>query len=206
MRPRLCPRRIDLGARAQETGLSQVQVGRGHAGLHAVIREDGEEELVSKQLRAAVVEMKAAVSKMRDDLQLTERQLELERRSRDDAERRGRLAGTIGDRETVDVADRFVSKHAERAAMLEQKLSAQRTELSLAERELEDMTVQLKDAERERAGRGGNEAAWRTMESAGGVRPETDLADELLRGRMDRAAHEAAADEQLRELKKKMGK
>jgi len=50
------------------------------------------------------------------------------------------------------------------------------------------------------------ESAWRNIESAGGTRPELDLKDELLRSQLDAAAKEAAANEQLRQLKKKMGR
>ncbi len=158
-------------------------------------------------MRQAVVEMKSAVSKMRDDLAATERVLEAERRNRDDAERRGRLASGIGDRETTEVAERFTAKHAERVAVLEQKLDAQRAELRLAERELEEMTERFRAAEREGPVSGSKAgAAWRDIENAGGTRADTDLADELLKGNMDRTAREAAAEAQLRELKKKMGK
>jgi hypothetical protein len=155
------------------------------------------------QMRQAVIEIKSAVGKMREDLPATERQLEAERRNRDDAVRRGQLARGIGDQETVEVAERFAAKHTERVQMLEQKLAAQRSELGLAERELSEMTERLKTVERERPSAG---RAWREIESAGGARPETDLADELLKGTMDRSAREAAAEAQLRELKKKMGK
>ena len=86
-------------------------------------------------------------------------------------------------------------------AVLCEKLDVQRAELSLAERELADMMADLK-----RVGSSHAEAAWREIEKAGGVRPESDLAGELLRSRMDRAAREAQADAQLEALKKKMGK
>jgi len=156
------------------------------------------------QMRQAVIELRAAVAKMREDLAGTERQLALERRNREDAERRGKLAGGIGDRETVDVAERFAAKHAERVRVLEQKLSAQQAELALTERELEEMTQRLREADR--PGSGAANRAWRDIEAAGGTRPETDLADELLKSKMDRQARESAAEDQLRELKKKMGK
>jgi hypothetical protein len=155
------------------------------------------------QMRQAVIELRAAVSKMREDLATTERHLAAERRSREDAERRGKLAGNIGDRETVDVAQRFAAKHAERLGVLEQKLAAQQSELALTERELEEMTQRLRDAERAPKG---TSRAWRDIEAAGGTRPETDLTDELLKGNIDRKARESAAEDQLRELKKKMGK
>jgi len=156
------------------------------------------------QMRQAVVEMRAAVAKMRQDRAATERQLAAERQQQEDAERRGKLAADIGDRETVVVAQKFGAKHAERVAVLDSKLNAQRAELALAERELEDMTTQMKTL----AGSTGGSAAgaWRDLEAAGGVRPETDLADELLKAQVDRAARERAAEQQLKELKKKMGK
>ena len=155
------------------------------------------------QMREAVVELKAGIGKMRDDLARSERQLDVERRSRDDAERRGRLAEAIKDQETVDVAQRFTAKHGERVTMLEQKIQAQRAELVLAERELDEMTTRLRTAS---ASTSSANRAWRDIETAGGTRPETDLADELLKGQMDRQARESAAEAQLRELKKKMGK
>ncbi|HEY6209762.1 MAG TPA: hypothetical protein VIW28_11925, partial [Gemmatimonadales bacterium] len=68
---------------------------------------------------------------------------------------------------------------------------------------------QLARAERERPATEAErsaERAWRDLQQAGGARPGTDLKDELLRGQMDRAAREAAAEQQLRELKRKMKK
>src|SRR5258705_9648932 len=65
------------------------------------------------QMSQAVIELKSAVGKMREDLADKGRHLEAEHRSREDATRRGRLAQGIGDKETVDVAERFASKHAE---------------------------------------------------------------------------------------------
>ena len=89
-----------------------------------------------------------------------------------------------------------------KAALLEKGVRVE----EVSDTELEELTEQLKAAERGGAGGGAADAAWRDIERAGGTRPETDLADELLKGSMDRAAQEAQADAQLRELKKKMGK
>ena len=158
------------------------------------------------QMRQAVVELRASIAGMRQALEATGQQLAAERRSRAEAERRGRLAAEIKDQETVGVAERFVGRHAERIGVLESKLASQQAELALTERELDEMTEQFRALERERSGGRGTAGAWRDLEAAGGVRPETDLADELLRGQVDRAAREAAAEQQLRELKKKMGK
>ena len=153
-------------------------------------------------MREAVVDAKVAVAEIKEAVSRTERELAAERQRLADAERRGRLAGEIQDQETVQVAERFVAKHRERAGVLERKLANQHEELRLAERELEEMQTQLKAVPEPPSA----ERAWREVESAGGARPDTDLRDELLKSDMDRAAREAAAARQLEELKKKMRK
>jgi Sec-independent protein translocase protein TatA len=164
---------------------------------------------LARQMKAAVVEAKVAVGEMREALGRTERELTLERQRLADTERRGRLAGEIQDQETADVAAKFATKYAERVAILERKLGAQRDELTLAERDLSEMHAQLLAADRGRpaaAAGGSAEAAWRDLQSAGGNRPGVDLHDELLKSDMDRAQREATADRQLEELKKRMRK
>ncbi len=107
------------------------------------------------------------------------------------------------------MAERFAAKHRERVDVLERKLDAQQSELVLAEREFDEMKAKLLEVERQRPATDAArsvESAWRDLEAAGGARPETDLEDQLLRSQLDRSAREARAEEQLRELKKKMGK
>ena len=160
-------------------------------------------------MREAVIEAKVAVQEMREALVRTQGELTLERQRLADAERRGRLATEIQDQETVTVAERFATKHRERAQVLERKLAAQQEEVALAERDMVEMQGQLKSAEKDRAtveGDRSTERAWREVQSAGGARPGMDLQDELLKSQMDRAAREAAAQEQLEALKKKMRK
>ena len=160
-------------------------------------------------MREAVVEAKVAVQEMREALRRTEGELTLERQRLADAERRGRLATEIQDQETVAVAERFAAKHRERVAVLEHKLAAQREELGLADRDLVEMQGQLRSAEKDRPAmeaERSTERAWRDVQSAGGARPGMDLQDELLKAEMDRAAREAAAQQQLEALKKKMRK
>lgn len=154
-------------------------------------------------MREAVVDAKVAVAGIQEAVERTARELALERQRLGDAERRGRLAGEIQDQETVSVAERFATKHRERAAVLERKLAAEREELALAQRELDDMQAQLKAAA---TAQPSTEKAWHDIEEAGGAREGTDLRDELLKSDMDRAAREAAATRQLEELKKKMRK
>jgi hypothetical protein len=52
----------------------------------------------------------------------------------------------IGDAETVAVAERFERHHEERCTVLAKKCEAQEAELSLAEREIVEMTAELKYA------------------------------------------------------------
>jgi len=156
---------------------------------------------LTRQMREAVIEAKVAVMETRDTVARTERDLAQERQRLADAERRGRLASEIQDTETVAVAGRFAAKHRERVGVLEKKLAALRDELALYEREVGDMQAQLARAEQDRPlteAERSAERAWRDLQAAGGSRAEADL--------LDRAAREAAADRQLRELKKKMKK
>ncbi len=171
------------------------------AALDAATSPQDKREVVSG-MRDAVIEAQAAVTGMREGLARTEQELAAEQRNLKDAERRGRMAKEIDDQETVDVAERFVLKHRERVEVLEKKLEAQNAEISLMQRELDEMKAQMKKV----AGSSSVESAWREIESAGGSRPETDVRDDLLKQQFDQAAREAQADAQLEALKKKMGR
>ncbi len=164
---------------------------------------------LARQMREAVIEARVAVQETREAVARTERELAQERQRLADAERRGRLAAEIQDHETTAVAQRFAAKHRERVGVLEKKLAAEQDELALYGRELQEMQVQLARAERDRPlseAERAAERAWRDLQAAGGTRPDVDPKDELLKSQLDRAAREAAADRQLRELKKKLKK
>ena len=93
--------------------------------------------------------------------------------------------------------------------VLERKLAVQLDEAAMAEREAAALLARLKQARQGLNSEGrpaSTEAAWRGLEAAGGVRPETDVESELLKTRADRAAMEQAAEAQLAHLKKKLGK
>lgn len=164
---------------------------------------------VIRMMREAVIEARTSIEMMREGVVTSAARLDHERQELAAAERRGRLAAGIQDRQTVEVAQRFAAKHRERVAVLEDKLDAQRGELALAEREYAEMKAQLVEQERKRPETEAArkvESAWRDLEAAGISRPETDVEGERLRHAMERAAREAKADQQLEELKKKMGK
>lgn len=168
----------------------------------------GDPRARAAQFHAALLEMKVAVGSMRDALTTTERLLTAERQLLADAERRGALAAQVPDPETVAVAEQFAARHRERVGVLEKKRAVQQEEVSLAERDLAEMTQQYKDARQgTEAGRTpAQEAAWRDLEAAGGVRPETDLEGELLKSQFQRTQMDAAVQAQLDHLKKRMGK
>ncbi len=176
--------------------------------LDAATPAGGPQDVVS-QMHEAVVEAKASLIEMREQLQNTERQLERERQGLADAERRGKLAHDIDDRETVEVAERFAAKHQERVEILARKLEAQKAERALADQEFAGMRDQLKQARSQRGLKSEEseriESAYRDLEDVG-AGSEVNWKDQLLRSQLDAAAKEAAADEQLRELKKKMGR
>jgi hypothetical protein len=164
---------------------------------------------IASRMREAVIEQKARVRGMQQDLAKVEQLLVLQRSELTTAQRRRELAAAIQDAETVAVAERFIARLQEHVAVLEKKVVAQREEEALASRELTEMTAQLQEAARRHpklTSERSTEAAWDGLGRAGMDRPETDLEGELLKGRMERAAREAAADAKLDELKKRMGR
>jgi phage shock protein A len=101
-------------------------------------------------MREELIEAKATIPELEKQItalgRLREREIE---RSKDAARRGGQAAG-IGDQETVDVAARFELKHLERAEVYQQKLEAAQAELSLQQRNVREMTTQLKSAMKRR--------------------------------------------------------
>lgn len=150
------------------------------------------DKAASARFQAALAEARIAVRRLAEALQVAERDLGLQRRQLQDAERRGRLASEIPDPETVAIAERFAARHREWIDVLERKVLVQRDEVLLAEREVVEISQQIQE-------RGGE-----ALHEAGEPAPAAE--DPFLKQRLDRAAREAAAEAQLAFLKKKMGK
>jgi hypothetical protein len=182
----------DLGTEAPPMALDGLR-----ARLEQLLAEHtrgGDTRAYTDGLYQALVDTKVALAQIRDARQVTERELAQQRRQHDDAERRGRLAEQIGDQETVDLAQVWTAKHAERVALLERKLEVQQDELRLAERQLEELTQAYRQA---KAG----------IPSGAGPAARTPGADEELAGlEIDRHAREATVRDQLAELKRKLGR
>ena len=156
-----------------------------------------------------LVDLTVGLDDLRRGHAATDRELTQQREQLAAAERRGQQATEIQDAETVRIATEFIAKHRERVEVLERKVAVQRDEVAMAEREAETLLTRLKQARQGLNAEGrapSTDAAWRGLEAAGGVRPETDLEGELLKTQADRAAMEQAAEAQLAHLKKKLGK
>ncbi len=141
----------------------------------------------------AMLDTKVAVAEVRDALAATRAELAGERQRLSDAERRGRLAGQIGDQETADLAGIWVAKHTERVGLLERKLAVQEDELRYAERQLDELGAEYRKA---RAGMTGGGPPPPTLD------PELDLAGLEL----EQKARETQVQDQLAELKRKLGR
>jgi hypothetical protein len=153
------------------------------------------------QMRDALVHAKLGLADLRDAVAQTRARLEKERGELETVRRRGKLAADIADAETVRLAQQYERKHSDRVSVLEKKLAAQEEELALGEQELDEMNAQL------RAAFSGvtppPEAVGRAP--ADPLEAEAAAADALRRN-IDRASRDAAAQRQLDELKRRMGK
>lgn len=166
-----------------------------------------ERRRAAASMKAALVHAKMALADLRDAVAVTEQRVAAERRELATVERRLGLARDIDDAETVTIAEKFRAQHAERVAVLETKLMAQQQELTLNERELEEMTHQLR-----RAMSGlpiNNPAAspeaegMREVNEALGIDVPPAPEDAP---RRSRAEKEADAEERLAALKRRLGK
>lgn len=155
-------------------------------------------------LREALLEAKVGVSTMRSALAATEAELAQERRRLADAERRGRLAADLPDAETVHLAEQYAHRHRERIALLERKLSVQRDELMMAEREVNGILADYRAVRPNHAAES-IEAAWRDLQAAGGERPGTGT-EESLKSDLSDEKLKRAVEEQLAYLKRKFGR
>ncbi|HEX8850303.1 MAG TPA: hypothetical protein VF761_12280 [Gemmatimonadaceae bacterium] len=147
------------------------------------------------QARVGLGELRQGVEESRLALTAKERELETVRRRKGQAE-------AIGDAETIRVAERYEAELVSRIEVLSRKVGVQQDELALAEREVSEMTSELRRAI-------GGVAPPPT---AGVIDPLADeqsaALDELasLERARGRAARDADAEARLAELKRRMGK
>ncbi|MEO7458141.1 MAG: hypothetical protein ABIY52_17920 [Gemmatimonadaceae bacterium] len=150
------------------------------------------------QARMGLDDLKGGVTLTRQRLSAEEKELETMRR------RKGAATG-INDTETVSLAEKYEAIHAERADILRRKLEAQEAELALVEREVAEMTTELKNAV---SGVGATAGTLRDSAADSVLNDGANVAEEIdSLGRAGaRSAREADAERQLAELKRRMGK
>lgn len=157
---------------------------------------------VVAEMKATLVQARVGVDDLRAGVERTRARLAAERAELETVRRRRGLAERIDDRETVTVAGRYERQHAERVEVLVRKLEVEERDLALAEAEVAEMLAEFK-----LAGAGGGAAAPPPPRA-----PEDPLDDGLgasidaLGRAQARAAREAAADDQLAALKRRMGR
>ena len=165
------------------------------------------------RMKETLVQARLGIEDLRGGVAQTRARLAAEREALTTVRRRRVLAEGIGDRETVAVAERYERHHAERLQALEHKFAAQEEEVAVAEREVAEMTAELRAAVHARAAGGaatGRPAAAaaaeaEVAEALGEDAAVRDELDALARGRR-RAERDAAAEERLAALKRRMGK
>ena len=158
----------------------------------------GDEMLGDVRARAMNREFHAAQSALeRLDLEIGRARTEAgeERENEQVCRRREEMARRINDEETVRIAVEFAVRHAERAGVLERKVTVLVEEHTLLARDLEGMKVTL----------------TQTLEQVASA-PVQDIREILEErakqdrdfGRLEREAKEKAAAERLEELKRRM--
>ena len=192
-----------------------------------------ERRTMTQAMRDALVHAKLGLNDLRALLATTNTRLAAERAELETVRRRQGLAAQINDEETVAIAERFASQHQERVLMLETKQMVQQQELSLAERDYEEMSVELRliksgvapGARSKQPGTAFGAAAASVRsdglpadldledKTAAGVNSVLDdpLADPLTESvasptRRTRVEREADAEQRLAALKRRMGK
>ena len=171
--------------------------------LHGNVSPEGRRELISV-MKDTLVHARLAMDDLREGVEATRKRVTREQMELETIRRRKGLAQGVNDAETVLVAERFEAQHAERLAVLEQKLAAQEGELALVERDVAEMKEQLKAA---LAGVGsGMRTETVTADPLDDGRPELEQQLNDLKRAERRASADATADAALADLKKRMGR
>jgi hypothetical protein len=171
-----------------------------------------ERRVVASRMKDTLVQARLGLDDLRDGLGKARQRLATEERELETVKRRKQLAEGIGDRETIDIANKYEQMHTERSEVLRRKVAAQEAELTLAEREVAEMSAELKavlaggpsqsDRSVGTGPLGVDDPDLGESGSASSIRSEIDA----LGRERDRADREAEAARRLDELKRKMGK
>lgn len=161
------------------------------------------------RMKDTLVTARLGLDDLRGGVAITRARLASEEQELATLRRRHGLAAGIGDAETVALAEKYALHHEKRAAVLHRKLDAQEAELAIAEREVGDMTAELRDAMAGLPGRAPHDAAsGAASRAAPSPEERDDVASEIdaLGHASARGARDAEADARLADLKRRMGK
>ena len=166
-------------------------------------------------MKQTLVTARMGLDDLRAGVGTTRKRLEVERRELETMRRRKGLAAGISDAETVVLAEKYESHHAERVAVYARKLEAQEEELAIAERDIAEMSAELKGAmlgtvppgstSGSTSGADHRAAAAAADEAAGDTTRVAEELDALGRAHA-RTQRDADAERRLAELKRRMGK
>jgi hypothetical protein len=156
-------------------------------------------------MKDTLVQARMGLNDLREGLEKARQRLTAEERELETIRRRKQLAEGINDRETVDIAAKYEQMHVERVDVLRQKVSAQEAELTLAERDVETMSAELKAVMAGTDPRATGPALEEPSEPEAESGKLRDEIDSLGRARAH-ADREADAARRLDELKRRMGK
>jgi len=166
-----------------------------------------ERRAVAYRMKETLVQARVGLDDLRKALDQSRQRLTIEERELETVRRRKQLADGISDRETVEIAAKYEEMHKQRVEVVRQKIAAQEAELSLAERDVGEMSQQLKAVLAGTDTRGAAAAIDPAVDTAE-VSEASSLHDEINSlGRARAAAdREADAAKRLDELKRRMGK
>ena len=167
-----------------------------------------ERRAVLTRMKQTLVQARMGLDALRGGVAITRQRLEVEVRELETMRRRKSAATTINDVETLALAEKYEAVHAERTDVLRRKLDAQEAELVMVEREVTEMTAELKQAAIGAGSAAGTitddarAEADSILDQGAGVAEEIDTLSRAGR----RSAQRAEAEQKLAELKRRMGK
>ena len=153
------------------------------------------------QMRETLVQARVGLADMRQGAEESRLALAAKQHELETVRRRKAQAEAINDAETVRVAERYETELTSRLDILARKLAVQEEEIALGEREVSEMTAELRKA----IGRIGPVPEVASDPLADAQSAALDELSSLERSRA-RAARDANADDRLAELKRRMGK
>jgi hypothetical protein len=166
-----------------------------------------ERRAVASRMKDTLVQARMGLDDLRTALDKSRQRLATEEAELETVRRRKQLAEGISDRETVEIATKYEELHSQRVEVARQKIAAQEAELSLAERDVGEMSAQLKSVLAGTDPRGAAAAIDPAVDTSE-ASDTSSLHDEINSlGRARAAAdREADAAKRLDELKRRMGK